>query len=343
MIKSAPGSFGLPRVEFGHAPTPVEEISEHQELWGGPIILKREDMIDELGCGNKLRRLEYVVAHALEQGVDTLVSYGSQRSNQTKAIAVCAARASLDCHLIFGGDTQERPVDANGNYLLTRLSGGTVEWFERTPWNEMEALAETRITTLRSQGKRPYLVPSGAGMWPGILGTYDMAVELNEQLRVRGIRHAAVIVPVGSASTVTGIQLANLINGYGWVTVGVCVSAPKEVGIAGCERLSSMIPANIMPRGNSPKDFASSITWYDEVPNRGYDTFTPEELAAMASYFRASGVIFEPNYMLKCCRALPELRKSDIFHRDLPCVLIHTGGHFSIFDMPHSTKGFADW
>jgi 1-aminocyclopropane-1-carboxylate deaminase/D-cysteine desulfhydrase-like pyridoxal-dependent ACC family enzyme len=340
MISSVSGSFDLPRLVLGHAPTLLDLAPKPDELWGGPLLFKREDRIDELGCGNKLRRLEYAIADAIECGADVLVTYGSQRSNQTKALAVCAARSGLDCHLLFGGDIQQRPMTAQGNYLVTKLSRVQVQWFENTPWNQMEALARSYASNLQEQGRRPYLIPSGVGIWPGILGTYDMAIELRQQLLERGIQRAAVIMPVGSASTVCGVQLANLLHGYDWELVGICVSAAKEVGIEGCKRLVGTIPPGIVPIDLTGEEFAASIIWYDEVPNRGYDTFAPEELNAMRRLFQASGIIFEPNYMLKCCQALPQLRRSGILNQELPCVLIHTGGHFSIFDMPESSREF---
>src|SRR6187402_2837129 len=117
------------RLGLAHLPTPLEPMKRLSAHLGGPRLwVKREDCTGFLFGGNKLRKLDYVLREALDQGADTLVSGGVVQSNSQRQVAAAAAKLGLDCHLaVYHGRLAppSNDYDQTGNALLNRLFGAT--------------------------------------------------------------------------------------------------------------------------------------------------------------------------------------------------------------------------
>src|SRR5216110_2363628 len=146
----------LARFPLAQLPTPIEELKSLSRELGGPeLLIKRDDQTGLALGGNKTRKLEFLVAQALEQGADTLVTAGAAQSNHCRQTAAAAAKAGLRCELILNG---RKPDVPNGNLLLDQLLGASEHWIER-PQREAK-LSEIR-DELRKQGSKPYMIPVG--------------------------------------------------------------------------------------------------------------------------------------------------------------------------------------
>ncbi len=114
----------IPRLNFAHLPTPIEELPRLTEALGGPrILVKRDDQTGLAFGGNKTRKLEFLVAEAREQGARTLISAGAIQSNHCRQTVAAAARFGFDCTLVLTGD---RPAQASANFLLDQLFGAEI-------------------------------------------------------------------------------------------------------------------------------------------------------------------------------------------------------------------------
>src|SRR5713101_4414432 len=124
----------FPRFPLAHAPTPLEPLERLRNFLGGPrLYIKRDDCTGLATGGNKTRKLEYLVADALQQGADTLITLGALQSNHARQTAAAAAELRLKCVLILE-ERVSQPTDAyrhNGNILLDRLLGATVKYVPR--------------------------------------------------------------------------------------------------------------------------------------------------------------------------------------------------------------------
>src|SRR6476469_9129073 len=206
------GSFERYPLLFGPSPVhPLERLSAH--LGGARVWAKREDCNSGIGYGgNKTRKLEYLVAEALAQGCDTLVSIGGVQSNHTRQVAAVAAKLGLGCVLV-----QERWVewpdavyDKVGNILLSRLMGADVRLdpggFDigfRPSWEQALADVEER-------GGKPYPIPAGASDHPlGGHGFARWAEEVAEQEAELGVFFDTIVV-----CSVTGSTQAGMIAGF---------------------------------------------------------------------------------------------------------------------------------
>src|ERR671933_2464705 len=209
------GLESFDRVPLLFGPSPVHRLERLSEHLGGRVEIwaKRDDCNSGLAFGgNKMRKLEYLVAEALAQGCDTLVSIGGVQSNHTRQVAAVAARLGLDCVLVqeHWVDWPDVVYDKVGNILLSRIMGAEVRLdpagFDigfRPSWEQ--ALAD-----VRARGGTPYAIPAGASDHPlGGLGFARWAYEVEQQERELGVFFDTIVV-----CSVTGSTQAGMIAGF---------------------------------------------------------------------------------------------------------------------------------
>jgi 1-aminocyclopropane-1-carboxylate deaminase len=205
-------SFPRHPLLFGPSPVhPLERLSRH--LGGARVWAKREDCNSGLAFGgNKTRKLEYLVADALAQGCDTLVSIGGVQSNHTRQVAAAAAYVGMRCVLVQESwvDWHDPVYDKVGNILLSRILGADITMVDdgfgigfKTSWEQ--ALAD-----VEAGGGKPYPIPAGASDHPlGGLGFARWAQEVEQQERELGVFFDTIIV-----CSVTGSTQAGMIAGF---------------------------------------------------------------------------------------------------------------------------------
>src|SRR5210317_2261008 len=140
----------FPRVSLGHLPTPLEPMDRLSDILGGPRLwVKRDDCTGLSSGGNKTRKLEFLIADALEQGADTIITQGATQSNHARQTAAAVAKVGLECHILLEDRTgsNDKNYILNGNVLLDRLHGATVS--KRAGGADMNAEMEQLADTLR--------------------------------------------------------------------------------------------------------------------------------------------------------------------------------------------------
>ncbi|MFD3929961.1 1-aminocyclopropane-1-carboxylate deaminase [Streptomyces sp. NPDC058614] len=197
---------------FGPSPVhPLERLTEH--LGGASLWAKREDCNSGVAYGgNKTRKLEYLVADALAQGCDTLVSIGGVQSNHTRQVAACAARAGLKCVLVQESwvEWPDSVYDKVGNILISRLAGADVRLVRAGFGIGFKESWERALAEVVEAGGKPYAIPAGASDHPlGGLGFAGWAYEVAEQERELGVFFDTVVV-----CSVTGSTQAGMVAGF---------------------------------------------------------------------------------------------------------------------------------
>ena len=179
----------LSRVSIAHLPTPLEPLPRLTAQLGGPELwIKRDDQTGLATGGNKARKLEYLVADALAQGADTLITAGAAQSNHARQTAAAAAKFGLARVLVLRG---EEPPQVLGNLLLDRLLGAEVYWAGDLPLPEaMAQVAEE----LRAAGRCPYVVPYGGSNAVGASGYVAAMEELLAQGAERDKRFDHIVL-----------------------------------------------------------------------------------------------------------------------------------------------------
>ena len=297
-------------------PTPLHRVPVLEQALetGGPVYLKRDDLVGFGLAGNKARPLEFLLGDALAKGADVLVSGGAPGSNFAGAAALAARVCGLECELLVSGSAPERlPVTLE----LARSCGAEVT-FTDAPREDLDRLVAERAATLRRYGRVPYSVGRGGANPIGALGFAVAAFEIAEQLDAIGLHSATVVLPTGSGGSISGLLAGRASLGAPWDVVGVSVSRPLEemrahvLSLAvGCARLIG-----------APEPTAADVTLVDAL-GLGFGRLTAKNLRAVALALHTEGVLLDATYGAKAIAAL-----SDVIAAGAPgpFVLWHTGG-----------------
>jgi D-cysteine desulfhydrase family pyridoxal phosphate-dependent enzyme len=316
----------LPRVKLAHLPTPLEEMPRLTEALGGPrLLIKRDDETGLASGGNKARKLEFLVADALEKGADALITTGGIQSNHARQTAAAVAKVGLGCHLVLAGS---EPELRNGNLLLDDLLGAEVHWLD--PTSEATDL-ETRewwAGWLRDEGKTPYIIPRGGSNPIGACGYVLAMMEAMEQLEEMGIEVDRMFMGSGSAGTHSGILVGAKLTGYQGRVEGVCISRPEEEQLP---RVRSLAEATLDFLEEKATIEDSDLAVHDGYTGAGYAQPAALEREAIRLVARQEGIILDTVYTGRVMGGLLDLIERGAIGRDETVLFWHTGGLPAIF------------
>jgi D-cysteine desulfhydrase len=321
-----------PRVDLARLPTPVEPLRRFGRKLGVDLFVKRDDLTGAALSGNKVRKLEFVMADALAQGADWVLTCGGAQSNHARATAVAAARLGLRCRLLLRTPEPVHPPASEGNILLDRMAAAQIVWITPEEYRRRNEIFEREAAALRGQGASPYIIPEGASDHLGAWGYIRAAAELVEDVRnlPGGLEKPTTIIhAAGSGGTAAGLILGVRLAGLPAriATVNVCDDRPYFMRVIGeiCEQA--------IERYHLPVDFERErdIEIIDGYVGRGYALSRPEELALLCEVARTEGIFLDPVYTDKAFFGMVrELERSPgCFGERI--IFMHTGGIFGLF------------
>jgi 1-aminocyclopropane-1-carboxylate deaminase/D-cysteine desulfhydrase-like pyridoxal-dependent ACC family enzyme len=322
----------LPRVRLLDGPTLLQPMERLAAALGGRagLWIKREDAGALPFSGNKLRNLEFVLAAAIADGSDTIVTSGRRWSNHCRLTAVAGTRLGLDVHLVLGGPHVER----SPNIELIELFGGTVHRAVTADRAEREAVVELVAADLRRQGRRVTVVPVGGSGAIGAWGQVLAALELAEQSAAAGFRPDAIVLPSASGGTQAGLVVgsavaaaADAVGSPPTRVVGMVVARPEEELRAIIERLVGELAT--MAGIDAPTTGAIEL---DGSPiGEGYGLPTAAATDAAAMLARTEGILVDPVYTAKALAGLIDRVRAGAFDGQR-VVFWHGGGLPAIFE-----------
>ena len=194
----------FPRVSLGILPTPLYRLPNISEAMGKNIYIKRDDMTGVALGGNKVRKLEFLIADAMAQGCDYMLTTGGAQSNHAMLTAACCDRLGLGSVLVL----KKRGVwQKLGNQIINDLLGADVRFVDTDDYADVYAEMERICGELRAKGHKPYCVPVGGSVPVGSLGYVNAAREAIEQGAALGVRFDDIICCTGSGGTHAGMDL----------------------------------------------------------------------------------------------------------------------------------------
>ncbi|HWP77829.1 MAG TPA: pyridoxal-phosphate dependent enzyme [Methylomirabilota bacterium] len=312
------------RLELALGPTPILKLDRLSRRLGVELHVKRDDLTGLLESGNKVRKLEFLVGEALQQGADTLVACGALQSNGCRAVAAVAARLGLRAVLLVRG---EPPVAYDGNLLLGRLLGAEVRYCAEADFARAGEIMETMATEIRARGGRPYLIPESGANEVGALGYLECAVELSEQINHGAPRFDAVVISAFTGGSQAGLLLGKRLAGLPGEIVGVPIARPAE---RVREHVVHTMGAAIRRWGFSI-DVPKTVHLLDGDPGGDGLGATDADLAVLVELAREEGVLLDPVYTARGFRGLVETLSRDPKALGQRVCFIHTGGLFSLF------------
>jgi D-cysteine desulfhydrase family pyridoxal phosphate-dependent enzyme len=315
----------LPRLALAGFPTPLLPLRKlGQELGGLDLWLKRDDLISFGLGGNKVRGLEFLLADALAQGADTLVTGAGVLSNHVRATAAAAAHAGLRCVAVYWGDA---PARVEGNYRLTRMLGAEPVFTGDQDRASVDRGIAAVCDELRRQGRRPYAIPRGGACALGALGHALAARELYGQCRGLGIAPEAVILAAGSGGTQAGWLLGTRALGSPWRIESFTVSREAEAARNEIARLANAAAERL---GYGERFGLDDVAVHGGFIGAGYGVPSPAAAEAIRRVGRAEGVLLDPTYTGKAMAGLLDhWRRGLLPYRSM--VFLHTGGEPAFF------------
>ncbi len=319
----------FPRVHLAHLPTALEPMDRLSEALGGPRIwIKRDDCTGLSTGGNKTRKLEFLMAEALEQGADMVITQGATQSNHARQTAAFAARLGIDCHILLEDRTgsNDPNYNHNGNVFLDFLHGATAE--KRPGGLDMNAEMEVVAETFRAAGRKVYTIPGGGSNPTGALGYANAAMELVSQANAIGLLIDRIVHATGSAGTQAGLVVGLKAINANIPLLGIGVRAPKpkqeenvyNLALATAEKLGC-------PGVVQREDVVANTDYVGE----GYGIPTKECLEAIEMFARLEGILLDPVYSGKGAAGLIDLTRKGAFAGDKNIVFLHTGGSVALF------------
>ncbi|HET7235930.1 MAG TPA: pyridoxal-phosphate dependent enzyme [Actinomycetota bacterium] len=312
----------LPRFPLAALPTPLRRATRLEEALGAPPIwIKRDDLVGFALAGNKARKLEFLVADALGQGGNLLLTGGGPGSNHCQATAAAARVAGLACRLVLYGD---EPAHPPANLMLARAFGAEVTFTGDPERASVDRALEEVAGEARAGGRTPYVIPRGGASPLGAAGYAIAAEELATQLGEVGVEPAAIVVANGSSGTQAGLVAGASALGVPWRIVGASTSRPPRESrrrvldlAVGCSALLGSTPP------------APERVEVRDARGPGYRRLSREAEEATELAARTEGLLLDPVFTAKAMASMIGLVREGL---DGPVVFVHTGGIPALFD-----------
>ena len=310
------------KAALGVFPTPFYKLEAISARYGRNIWIKRDDLCGVALGGNKVRKLEYLLAQAQADGCDTVFTTGGAQSNHAMLTAACAARLGMKCVLLL----KKRGVTARlGNLILDEIYGAEVRFIDTDRYEDIYAEMDRLDGELAKEGRKACHIPVGGSTALGSLGYAACVRELSQQ--AAGVPLAHIVSATGSGGTTAGLLLgARLYLPQAQVT-GIAVDTDPfeeivpELAAGGAELLGVSLD-----RAGGDFRMVSHV-------GQGYAIPKPADTPYIQELARTEGILLDPVYTGKAWSGMLELLKAGGFGSEGDIVFVHTGGAAALFAM----------
>jgi D-cysteine desulfhydrase len=313
----------LPRLPLAHLPTPLVEPARLARSLGLDLWVKRDDATGGAEAGNKIRKLEWLLADALARGAGTVITCGGLQSNHARATALCAASLGLEAILYLRTPQPEGGAPLEGNVLLDRLAGAEIRLITPETYRDRERVMAEAAAELQRGGRAAYVIPEGGSNGLGALGYVEAMREVRAQLDqgvAGGGAFDVIVHACGSGGTAAGVALGAGHHGVARAVrpMAVCDDAPTF------ERAIARITAEARALAPGLGE-AAELTVDDRAKGPAYAVSTAEQRALIARVARESGLVLDPVYTGKAFAGLAAMAESGAL-RGARVLFLHTGG-----------------
>lgn len=319
--------MNIPRVHFAHLPTRIEELPRLTEHLKGPrILVKRDDQTGLAFGGNKTRKLEFLIAEALEQGAKTLITGGALQSNHCRQTAAAATRFGLDCVLVLNGEMPDQP---SANLLLDQLFGAELVTIKDRALRD-RTLQETYDRAV-ADGRKPYLVTYGGSSPTGALGYAFAMKEFMEQ----NVPIDWIVFGTSSGGTHAGLVLGQRLFGYTGKVLGISIDEPEDWLK---NRVSGLASDASEKMGERIEFRLEDILANEDYCKAGYGVLTDAEREAVKLFAKYEGLLLDPVYTGRAAAGMIDLIRQGFFKKDETVLFWHTGGQPALFAEKYANR-----
>jgi D-cysteine desulfhydrase len=324
-----------PRLELALTPTPILKLQRFSQRLGVELYVKRDDLTGLLESGHAVRKLEFLVGEAVQQGADTLIASGTRESNCCRAVAAVAARLGLRAVLALKGLD---PDVYDGNLLLDRLLGAEVRYLSEAEASRADDALADLAAEIRAAGGTPYLIPESGSNEVGALGYLECAVELAEQIGHGAPPFDTVVVSVARGSCQAGLLMGKQLAGLPAQIVGVPIALAADQ----VRESIAVIMDKAIRRFGFAIEVPKRIHLLESDQTEGWTGSREDELAVIVDLAREEGVLLDPVYTGRAFQRLTETLARDARAFGPRVCFIHTGGLFSLFPFRERLSRLVD-
>lgn len=326
--------YNIPKkIKLADLPTKIEFLEKSSKLLGKNIYIKRDDKTGIELSGNKVRKLEYAIAEAINSGADTLISCGALQSNHCRAVAAVGAKLGMKVILVLVDGEKNPP---NGNYLLDLLLGAEIRFIESSEYKNVISIMEGIKLECEEKNHKAYIMPTGASNAIGMFGYIEAVQEIMKQEKDMGVKFDVVVDTVGSTGTYAGLALGKVIYKADFDVLGFSINESSENfkkvsfdNIKDCCKYLSGGKYNHTPEsiGISMED----LNIIDSYVGGGYAINSKEDYEFIKKFARLEGIFVDLVYTGKALRGLFEELKKPELDKYKNILFIHTGGLYGLF------------
>jgi len=339
----------IPRKRFLFTPTPFHKLENFSKTYETDVYMKREELGGPSSfSGNKIRKLEFIIGQALEEGIDSVITYGSYQSNSAMQIATTCNASGIKPILFLGDTKAEGLCDApSGNLLVNLILGAEIHYVDKPDpkdsldlnplWNKVIEACMRKKEAMESEGHKVMFIPVGSTHEYGFVSDVLMFRELMEQSRAEGVELDYLFHTNGSGGTLPGLIAAKLITGSevqiksinvrSWeegelISKSICVDRVKSI----YRRLQLTCP---------PEDvIVREINVDYDYMHPGYGIPNEKAVAAIRELAQTEGILLDYVYTGKGFSGLKDYITQGIVPKGSQVAFIHTGGVIGLFSDP---------
>jgi D-cysteine desulfhydrase len=327
----------FPRRRYTLGPTPLEPMPNlSRALGSAEFWIKRDDMLGLAPGGNKTRKLEFLVAEALAQGADTLVTCGAVQSNHCRLTLAAAVHEGLRCRLVL----EERVADSydpagNGNLFLFDLLGAEKQTVV-PGGSDVAGAMQREADEVEALGRKAYVIPGGGSNAVGELGYVACAQELLAQMFDQGVSFDRIVLCSGSGGTHAGMLVGLQGMNAEIPVIGIGVSRDPAEQEPLIHRLASAAADKLGLHGGVPRDKVVTLGGYWQPK---YSVPNARMVEAVQLLARTEAILLDPTYTGKGFAGLVDLARRGEFRRGERVLFLHTGGLPALFASTEVLRG----
>lgn len=307
-----------PRISLAFLPTPVQKITYKDY----PLTIKRDDLTGMETTGNKIRKLEYILADALARKAEIIFTTGGEQSNHARATVAACRSLGLDVKLFLWGEPKE---EVTGNIFIDRFLGADIRYLNYEEFLRSEEIMKEEAEKLAAEGKKVYIVPEGGSSSEGITGYIRFWDELESQMNLAGLDE--VYVAAGSGGTVSGLLIGAALKDIPVKINAVSVLYEASVLEKKVMHILESFIAAYAPDMRLPLHQFEIIGGYSA---EGYKQISNEKVTVLKDFAIKTGIILDPVYTGKAFFALQDRCINGGEKKNI--LFLHTGGLFGVFE-----------